>query len=311
MATTCIGEAEGGIPVLWSCAARSADGVIVINRVKPHTDFFGTLGSGLMKMLAIGLGKRDGASVGHAFASRLGHEEVIRRVARVVIATMPVLGGLAILENQRHRTERLEVIPAREIEERETSLFPLATAMMPRLPLSDIDLLIVDRIGKNISGAGMDPHVIGRQVHGYSSSLETEAHQGPRVRRIFVRSLTPESNGNAIGLGLADFVRSDVLLRVDFRATYLNALTALTPQSAKVPIHFATDREVIAMALQSTAPNGRAPRVMRITDTLNLERLQISTAFLGEIQGRDDLLAVSPPEAMRFDAGGNLPAMPI
>ncbi len=167
MDVECIGQTEDAVDVFCSNEALAADGVIVINRVKPHTDFGGSLGSGILKMLVIGLGKRAGAANFHVLASRFGYEHVIRTSARVTLRRLPVLCGLALVENQRHETARIVAHRSAEIEARETELFAEATRLMPKLPFDDMDLLIVDQIGKNISGAGLDPNVIGRGVHGY------------------------------------------------------------------------------------------------------------------------------------------------
>ena len=178
---------------------------------------------------------------------------------------------------------------------------------MPLLPFDEIDLLIVDRIGKNISGAGMDPNVIGRGVQGYSGSLMREGRAAPFIRRIFVRQLTPETHGNAIGIGLADITTTRLVRAMDHRATGINALTALTPQSAKIPIHFDTDREAIAMALTSLAlPDPRAARTVRIADTLSLSEMEISEPLWTSVSQGAGLTALSEPGEMQFDAAQNL-----
>src|SRR5207247_7108989 len=154
-----VGRTGDGVEVLCSVEALRADGIVLVNRVKPHTDFQGALGSGIMKMSVIGLGKRAGAAACHAAATRLGYEPTIRSIARVMLRAAPVLGGVAIVENQFHNTARIAVLKREEIEEREKELLEEARRLMPRLPFEDIDLLVVDRIGKNISGSGLDPHV--------------------------------------------------------------------------------------------------------------------------------------------------------
>ena len=300
-----IGIAECGARVFGSVAALEADHIILVNRIKPHTDFFGSLGSGLVKMSVIGLGKKIGAESMHGAASRLGHERVIRGMARVALTKAPVLCGVAILEDQRHQTAAIEVIPAQEIEARERPLLERARELMPRLPFEEIDLLIVDRIGKNISGAGLDPNVIGRGVNGYLSSLAREGRSAPFIRRIFVRDLTPETHGNGIGIGMADITTARLVKGIDLRITYTNALTALTPQGAKIPIYFETDRECIERSLASLAiEDTLAARVVRISDTLNLQTMEISQSLGGELH--DGLIIESAFEGMRFDANGNL-----
>jgi hypothetical protein len=301
-----IGATTDGTPVFFSSEAYRADAIVVVNRVKPHTDFGGRLGSGILKMLVIGFGKRRGATAFHAAAMRLGHEHAIRTAARVILPKAPFLCGVAILEDHAHATAKIEVLRASEVESREEVLVEEARAFMPRLPFGEIDLLIVDQIGKNISGSGMDPNVTGRAVQGGVFSVPGGIAM-PMIRRIFVRGVTESSHGNAVGIGLADFTRSDVLGGINWDSSYINALTALSPATVKIPIHFATDREVIRVALQSAAvPEGIGPRVLRIVDTLNLRHLQASEAYGDEVRARPDLRAVSQPARMAFDNAGNL-----
>ena len=304
-----LGKTAEGVDVYFSKEAGQADGVIIVNRVKPHTDFAGSLGSGILKMMVVGLGKRVGAANFHACASRWGYEEVLRTSARVTLRSAPILCGVAIVENQIHDTAKLQILTPDEMEARENALFAQAGEWMPKLPFQEIDLLIVDRIGKNISGAGMDPNVIGRGVHGYSS-LRGEPGAAPAIRRLFVRDLTPESHGNAIGIGMADLTTSRLVRSIDLGVTAINALTALSLQSAKIPIHFETDREAIGRALESLAMGDpREARVVRIADTLSLEHLEVSEAYLETVRTRSDLVASGEPQAMRFDAESNL--MPL
>ncbi len=307
METVLLGATDDGFRVHFSAAALKADWIFAVNRVKPHTDFFGPLGSGLMKMLAIGFGKQTGAAACHAAASRLGHEHVIRQAARKVLRSAPILGGLAILENQFHDTAGLVLLTPDILEEQETRLLGKARELMPKLPFEDIDLLIVDQIGKNVSGAGMDPNVVGRSVNGYLSSLTAQPDMGPRISRIFVRGVTPASDGNAIGIGLADFTTTATVRSINRQFTYVNALTALTPQMAKIPIHFDTDREVVERALQTLAlDDPRSARVIHILDTLSLEVLRISSAYSDQLSERKDLSPLGPAYEMSFDANGNL-----
>jgi hypothetical protein len=301
-----IGRAECGARVVASVAALEADHIILVNRIKPHTDFFGSLGSGLVKMSVIGLGKKVGAEAMHATASRLGHERVIRDMSRIALSKAPVLCGVAILEDQLHETAAIEVIAANQIETREGALLERARELMPRLPFEEIDLLIVDRIGKNVSGAGLDPNIVGRGVSGYLSSLAREGRSAPFIRRIFVRDLTPETHGNGIGIGMADIATTRLVKGIDLKITYTNALTALTPQGAKIPIYFDTDRECIERALGSLAiEDTTAARVVRISDTLNLQRMEISDTLEPEAR-KNGVVIESAFEAMRFNDVGNL-----
>ena len=303
-----LGTSADGVEVFCSVEALRSEGIVIVNRVKPHTDFTGTHGSGVMKMIVIGLGKRTGAATCHGAAARLGFERVIRGVARVTLRRAPILCGVAIVENQFHDTARIAVLNPAEIETREKELLEEARRLMPRLPFDDIDVLIVDRLGKNVSGSGMDPNVTGRWVHGYSTSLADDNRQSPRIRRIFVRDLTPETHGNAIGIGFADITTTRLVNAMDKRVTYVNAMTSLTPHGAKIPIHFDTDRQAIEQALASLAiPDVRQAKVVRIADTLSLVNLEVSEAYMDLVKQRADLERLEGPREMRFDAKENLP----
>jgi hypothetical protein len=305
-----LGRTGDGVEVYFSTEALAADGIVVINRVKPHTDFTGRIGSGILKMTSIGLGKHTGATTVHAAAMSLGYERVIRTVARRIVETAPILAAVAILEGPRHETAKIEVLRPAEIEPREEGLYAEARSLMPRLPFDEIDLLIVDRMGKNISGTGMDPNIIGRGAHGYSTlfSEQRAAAPGlPVIRRIFVRELTPESHGNAIGIGLADFTTRRLIEAMDRRATSVNVLTALSLHLAKTPMYFDADCEAIEQALLSAclAETGAA-RVVRIADTLSLEKVEVSEVYAGEFSQRPQIEPLAAPRAMVFDQCGNL-----
>jgi hypothetical protein len=228
-------------------------------------------------------------------------------MAAVVLQKAPVLGGLAILEDQFHDTARIVGLPRAEIESAEDALLVEARSLMPLLPFEEIDLLIVDRLGKNISGAGMDPNVIQRSIHGYSSGLGREGRPAPFIRRLFVRGLTPETHGNAIGIGMADITTTRLVREMDARVTAINCLTALTPQGAKIPIHCESDREAIELMLASLGlADVHEARVARIADTLTLAELEVSEALWRDARGHPLLAALGEPRAMSFDAAGNL-----
>jgi hypothetical protein len=301
-----LGTTEDGIRVFFSAEALRSDGIVVVNRVKPHTDFSGKVGSGIQKMLAVGLGKQKGAASYHGAASRLGLERVIRSVGRFNLKATPILYGIALIEDGFHETARIVVLPRDEIAAREDALTEEAHRLMPRLPFEEIDFLIVDEFGKNITGAGMDPNVIGRSVHGYSSALSDRSTK-PKVHRLFVRDLTPESHGNAIGIGLADFTTSRVVRAIDPKSSYMNALTALSLLSVKIPITFDTDREAIARGLGTLAlEDPSRARVVRIKSTLALEKLEVSESLAPLMTGRADLEPLRAPEEMKFDPADNL-----
>jgi len=258
-------------------------------------------------MCVIGLGKRTGAAAMHRTASRIGHERAIRDMAGVLLRHAPILGGLAILENQFHETARLVAIPHAEMETAEDALVIEARGLMPLLPFEEIDLLIVDRLGKNISGSGMDPNVTNRWVSGYLTTLMRPDPSSPFVRRIFVRGLTPESHGNGIGIGLADVTTTRLVRELDLRVTGINALTSLTPNTAKVPIAFDTDREAIALTLESLALDDPATaNVVRIADTLSVVEMDVSEALWASVRGNPQLTALGELRELPFDAEGNL-----
>jgi hypothetical protein len=300
MATGTIGHTEENGEIVWAKAALEADGIMVINRIKPHTDFAGKMGSGLIKMAVVGLGKRVGASNFHRAASRTGYEVSLRKRFRVIAQKTKFLGGLGLIEDQSHQTAHIEWVPSDSLEEREEVLFKKASDLMPKIPFDQVDLLIVDRIGKNISGAGMDPNVIGRSVHGYLTSLQKNP-DGLTARRIFVRDLTPETHGNAIGIGLADMTTRRLVEAMNHSVTFINALTALSTNGAKIPIYFDTDKEAIFRVLDTLALDKlQDARILRIQDTLNLTQFQASEAYLAETESRTDLSVESAPKPMTF-----------
>ncbi len=302
-----LGKTPEGIEVFFDRNAYNADAVMLLNRVKWHTDFAGKLESGLSKMMAIGLGKFAGAQRYHTFAYHLGLERVIRSAAAKVLATGKVLGGLAILEDAHHDTEQIEAVPAAGLIQREEELLALAKSWMGRVPMP-LDILILDEMGKNISGAGMDTKVINRSVHGEANVWDT----APRIERIFVRSLTSLSYGNAVGIGMADVIHDRLYNVIDWHPTLINSLTASTPPNVRTPIHFSTDRE----CLERIAPTvGRMDvsevRIGWIRNTLELASLRLSENMREEIE-RNPMLEVSGEAVpLVFDEEGNLPGLGV
>jgi hypothetical protein len=302
-----IGTALDGLDVVFSAPALAADGIIVLNRVKPHTDFRGTLGSGIQKMLVIGFGKQVGAANAHRAAAHSGYEPVLRAFAKTVLGSVRIFGAIALVEDQHHQTAVVEVIRPENIVHHEDLLFQKAQSLLARLPFEDIDLLIIDRMGKDISGSGMDTNVIGRDINGYLSSLHPDGSITPRVARIFVRDLTPASNGNGVGIGLADFTTARLVKALNLQYTYMNALTSLGLIPAKIPIYFENDREGIQAALASLAAADPGDlRVVRIPDTLNLERFQASEPCVRALNGHPGVKTAGTAREMGFDSAGNL-----
>jgi hypothetical protein len=302
-----IGTVLNGRDVVFSVLALHADGIVVINRVKPHTDFRGTLGSGIQKMLTIGFGKQMGAANMHRAAAHVGHEIAIHETAKVIIENVRVLCGIAILEDQHHQTAEIKVLRPDAIVSEEPALLERARSLMPRLPLDEIDLLIVDQIGKEISGTGMDTNIIGRDIAGYSTSLQNSNGVTPHIARIFVRDLSHATNGNGIGIGLADFTTDRAVKALDLRYMYINATTSIGLHPAKIPIHFATDREAIDETLATlAAPHPEKIRIVRIANTLSLERILVSECCSDVLEGQPGVSISPQSQPMQFDQTGNL-----
>jgi hypothetical protein len=296
-----IGRTPAGEPVFTAREALEADGVVLVNRVKPHTDFESArVGSGLVKMAAIGLGKVEGAAAAHRAARRHGYEESISAASRLVRSRLKLLAGVALLEDPHHKLAMVEVVPAGEIEAREPALLAQARSWMPALPFAEVDILILDEIGKNISGAGMDTNVVGRGVDG----LPFRAARS-RAKTIYVRGLTPESHGNAVGVGLAEVVHSRIIADMDSRAMYTNALSAMTPATVRVPMHFDTDAECLKAVLRVAGADPEKARIVRVRNTLAVDRFVASEAYAAEVAEREDLTVVVPPRPWTLDAQGN------
>jgi hypothetical protein len=277
-----LGATTEGIQVFMDGAAHAADGVMVVGRVKWHTSFDGRLESGLMKMMAIGLGKFAGAHGYHTHAKRLGLERVIRAAGRLVLQSGKMIGGLAILEDAHHNTARIDAVPPELMEQRDEEHLALVKTWMPRLPC-DVDVLIVDQMGKNISGTGMDAKVVNRGPDG-----EYNVWPGlPSVGRIFVRDLHPQSYGNAIGIGMADITTDRLVARIDWEATRVNALSAGVPSRIRLPVHFADDRECLRWIAETTGRlEHEAVTCAWIRHTLALDRIAISPGLRSHLDPR-------------------------
>jgi len=296
METVRIGETPSGVAVYMDRNAYEADSVIVVNRVKPHTAFRGTVESGPTKMLAIGLGKQRGAHSVHSAGWENIHQ-TIPEAARVAVESGKVAFGLATVENAEEEPCKIVAIPAGELEEAEAPLLEEAKRNLARLPFDEIDVLVVDEIGKNISGDGADPNVTGRYP-------TTAASGGPSVERMVFLGLTEETGGNANGLGMADVVTERLADSMDRPSTYMNALTSTTPAPVKTPMVMPTDEMAIAAALTMCAGvNPADARLVRIENTLKLGRIWVSEALLGQTENDERLEILEELQAMRFDAG--------
>jgi hypothetical protein len=300
METVQLGTTPEGFAAFMDRNAWEADAVFVINRVKPHTDFTGKIESGLLKMMAVGMGKVDGAQEMHRWASQYGYEKVIRSMAGKVLASGKILGGLALIENEFHELCAVRAARPENIVPMEEAALELARSLVPRIPFAELQLLIVDQIGKNISGAGMDTKVVGRGV-------KVPPGHAPKIDLIYVRDLTPESNGNATGVGLADFVHEQVHAKVDWESTCLNVRIALNPTLARLPMYLPSDRDAIDFALHVVgSPEPANQKIAWIHDTLSLDQIVVSQALAQDAAGLKDWQLLPQPAPLKFDREGNL-----
>lgn len=302
MSTTEMGRSPDGIRAYVSDEALTADHIIAVNRVKPHTEFEGAIESGIMKMLCIGLGKLEGARHYHSIGMRLGFEHTLRTGGRLVLDNASILCGLAIVEDSYDQTAIIEALRPDGLEAREEELLSLAKSWVPKLPFDEADVLIVNEIGKDISGTGMDTKVVGRIMSVYAKEPAS-----PRITRIVVLDASEGNDGNLLGVGLADFTTERLVSKIDPEKMYLNAAAALTPEKARIPMYFSTDVELLETCFATIAPTDPLEqKVIRIQDTRHLETVWVSEAYLAEIRGRPDLEIAGPAEEMRFDESGRL-----
>jgi hypothetical protein len=298
-----LGRSAEGIETFMDRSAYQSDGVMLVGRVKWHTDFAGKIESGLFKMMAIGLGKFAGAQRYHTYGYRMGLEQVIRSVGRQVLRSGKILGGLAILEDANHNTGKLEAVPVENMERREEELLELARSWMGRIPAEELDLLIVDEIGKNISGAGLDTKVINRSIQCHYNPWPDLA----AIHRIFVRDLSELTYNNAVGIGMADVTTDRLLAKVDWKATHVNSLTASTPMAIRTPIHFATDRECLEKIWPTVGRfEQKEVKIGWIRNTMELGLVGLSENLLPEIRRNPKLEVVSEAQELQYDAAGNL-----
>lgn len=305
MDTVQVGTTGEGYPVLLDRHAREADHIGIVGRIKPHTAFHGPIESGLLKMILIGLGKHQGALLYHRILLEQPYDAVVRSVARTMLASAPITFGVGIVENGYDETALIEAVAPADFVPREEALLVRARAMLPRLPVLKADLLIIDRIGKDVSGSGMDTNVMGRK-RAFRGQVAPPGM--PAIRLIHVCGLTEHTHGNATGIGLADFTRTSLVQQMDYRSTVINCLTAGYPEGAFTPVHFASDREVIDAALVIIGT--RTPeegRVLHIQDTLHLDELEVSEALLEAADRQTEFEVLGAGRPMRFDAAGNLP----
>ncbi len=306
MQTQRIGQLAGGAELHLDAQACQADHVVLINRIKPHTRIIGPYESGLIKMLMVGLGKHRGAEIYHRAMVREPFDRLVQQAVPQILARVPVLCGVGIIENAFDQPARIEVVPSDQLLSREPELLNDARARMPSLPFRELDLVIIDQIGKNLSGSGLDTNVVGRKYNDKVAG----PNEWPKVQQIYVRGLSRQTGGNATGIGIAEYCRSQIVRDMDIEMTRINCLTALHATAASIPLHWETDREVLKVAIdQSGRRSPEQVRCVWIANTLHIDTLLCSEALWAESQdlvssGR--LSIVHEPQAWDWDPQGNL-----
>ena len=288
------------VPVVADANAAAANAIIPINRVKPHTDFDGPVESGLSKMLVIGMGKQRGAQIAHKWAVDWSFRRMIPEITDQLIDSLPIIGGVAIVEDQHDETTLIEGVPPSGFLDREEELLELAYDYMPKLPFRELDVVIFDGQGKEISGQGLDTNIIGRRPF----SINEPAPDEPDIKRIYTRGLTETTHGNAMGVGSADVIHEDIVTDLDATTTLINALTASTIRGVKLPPVVETDRAGLVASLSTIGVvDPENVRVLRAADTMHLHLLYASTALVKKARDRDDLRVVEEPSPISFNDG--------
>lgn len=302
MDTVKIGVASNGLPVHVDRAAHAADAIIVVNRVKPHVAFRGEFESGLLKMVAIGLGKQHGAEICHNLGFGKMEENIVA-LATEALKQLPIVCGIAVVEDAHHDTAQLEVLLPGEFKTREPELQAMAKRRLPRLYVGELDVLVMDEIGKNIAGSGFDTNVVGR----YHTPHISRNDQDARITRLAAFDVTAESHGNAIGVGILDFVSRRLVDKIDVEQMYPNSLTSTVPLSVKIPMTLRNDRQVIQAAIRtSNIRDHAAVRLARIKNTQTLDTIEVSESLISDIDGHPSVEVVSSPYDLAFDERGNL-----
>lgn len=306
MQTSVVGHTSSGVEIHVDTAACQADHVVLVNRIKPHTRISGPYESGLIKMLMIGLGKHRGAEVYHRAMVRESFDQLVPQAVSLILSKLPVWCGVGIVENAFDQPARIEVVPSEAFLQREPELLADARRRMPSLPFRELDLVIIDQIGKNISGSGLDTNVVGRKFNDKVAGV----NEWPKVQQIYVRGLTSKTGGNATGIGIAEYCRSQLVRQMDVEMTRINCLTALHATAAAIPLHWETDREVLEVAIdQCGRPSLDQVRCVWLPNTLHLDQLICSEALWDESQtlvlaGR--LEVIHKPQPWPLDPQGNL-----
>ena len=299
-----IGQTGQGIPVYLDKLASEADHIVLVNRIKKHTEFEHKFESGLMKMMAIGLGKQAGAAMYHQAMLSFGYANVIQSIADYVLQKANILCGVGIVENGYGRTAKIGIGLREKIEEQEIALFKLAKSLSPALPFEEADVIVIDEMGKDISGTGFDTKVVGR----IGLPLVTPDPESPNIKRIVVCDLTEASEGNAVGVGVADIITRRLRDKIDQEALDMNTITGVCPESGKTPLTLGSDREALDVAIRCVGliPTEKL-KIMRIKNTSCLSEVDVSTGYADELKTCEELEVIRDWHDMAFDGEGNLP----
>ncbi len=298
-----IGTTNEGVPVYLDHLANQADHLVLVNRIKKHTEFEHKFESGLQKLMAIGLGKQQGASEYHRAMLTYGYPKIISSVAQKVMTESNILFGVGIVENAYGKTARIGVCPKEAIVQQDTDLLTLAKELAPALPFQTADILIVDEMGKEISGTGFDFKVVGR----IGMPLVTADPEFPKIKRILVCDLTDASEGNATGVGIADIITRRLFQKIDMEALDMNTITGVSPETGRIPLTLKNDQYAIEIAIKCV---GLVPvenlKIMRIKNTAQLNEIDVSEAYSKEFETRPDLKVIKQAQDFRFDGNGDL-----
>jgi len=297
-----IGKTKNGVSVFVDSFALQADHIVIINRIKPHTKWKGCLESGLCKMMAIGIGKHKGAQYYHRLALKYGFPELLEQVANIVLKKLPILFALAIIEDGFEQTSIIKALSPKELIEKEKMLLDKAKEYLPKLPFNEIDILIIDRIGKEISGSGMDYNVIGR-----NRDIMNKWYSSQKIKRIFVRDLTKYSKGNGLGIGMADFTTKRLVDKLNLKSMYINALTASGPENSSIPMYFFSDKEALEACLNTIGPiSSKDVRLIWIRDTLSMKEVIVSESLFMKSIKLKDILIIKGLKEFKFNNNNNL-----
>ena len=302
MKTIKLGETKNNIPVYIDKNAMLADAIIIVARIKPHTDFSGDIESGLLKMVAVGLGKHIGATTIHNYGIE-SLFKIIPEVGLKVLEKAPIVLGIALLENNFSKLSEIVAIDPENFLEVEKKLLRKEKQLMPKLPLSEIDILLVNEIGKDISGAGMDPNIIGR-------SKSAEKNIGKNIHIIIPLDFTEKTHGNAAGIGLSDLITKKLFEKIDFNVFYTNLLASNGYLEGKIPLVLKNDEYAIKVAMKTLNKNCENVKMVRIQNTSNIIEMEVSKVLLEEVKNNKKINIVGEARRLKADKGGNLLTYP-